>query len=139
MSSDKHGLSKVQELALCILPTSSSWVLYSGRWAGACSSDREPAHNCHSGPQSLAASDLYKVAKLNTFQAASRASFPPLVLVYGLFPWSSSVRALLSEGHDLLLLSLCSFTLSCSTQPSPTICLFGCSNRCPRLLQGWPP
>lgn len=94
MSSDKHSLSKVQEPSLYILPTSSSWVLYSGRWAAACSPDREPAHSCHSGPQGLAASDLYKVAKLLTLQAASRASSPLHVLVYGPFPWSSSVRIL---------------------------------------------
>lgn len=70
---------------MCISPTSSSWVLYSERWAGACSPDREPAHNCHSGPQGLDASDLYKVAELITPQAASRALFPP-VLECGLFP-----------------------------------------------------
>lgn len=137
MSSDKHSLSKVQEPSLCILPTSSSWVLYSGRWAGACSPDREPAHSCHSGPQGLAASDLYKVAKLITLQAASRAAFLVMLLCIVRSPGVPVQGFCL--GQDLLLLSVGSLGLSCSTQPSPTMCLFGCSSSCPRLLQSQPP
>lgn len=94
---------------MCILPI-SSWVgageeeLCSGRW-GLCSPEKEPVHHCHCGPQGLAGYSLHKGGKLILLQVTCRTPFPPHVLVYALFQWSSSVRAL-SEGHGLLLLSL---------------------------------
>lgn len=56
------------------------------------------------GPQGLSACGLHKVAKVITLQAASRRSFPPHVLVCGLFPRSSSVGPCLR--HDLWTLWL---------------------------------